>query len=309
MFLETWWNYFLKYFDFSSAWEKAIFEISLLPIFLLVLGIELVLTQRRQSSVHKAMGLKTTHAWDVVSLVFFVCGMRRLLSNVFLFGFIAFLMEATSGPVRGVFEGVSLWAQLPLALVIHDFSMYWSHRLKHWSPWLWNVHEFHHSATEITMFTDFRVHPLDFVVYYVTTFVPIYFLFGLNPVFYMAFRTIYSLPGYFIHSRIDTDLGVVGKIFISPRFHHLHHEIDDSKNCNFSNGLIIWDRMFGTYKAPHKSIFEMKHGIESNDYDQKLSWRPYMASVFNFYKYPLQKIKGQNIIISRGSTEKDTPSA
>lgn len=267
-------------------------EASLLPIFIVLLVVDWFFAKQNQSSLHKVAGARTTHVWDVLSMLFFVLGIRRLLSNLFFFGFIAFLMGFIPRVSVGVFENMSLWIQLPLAMLIYDFLFYWGHRLKHSSLWLWNVHEFHHSATEITTFTDFRVHPLDFLVHFIITLIPLYWLFGADPTFFMAFRFVSAVPGYFVHSRIDTDLGWLGKIFVSPRFHQLHHEMEsNNKSCNFSNCFSIWDKMFGTYQVPSRSIFDLNPGLQSNQYDQAISWRSFVEPVTAFYKYPLLKIK------------------
>ena len=42
------------------------------------------------------------------------------------------------------------------AILAKDFIAYWSHRISHMVPFLWDSHEFHHSATEMTMLSAWR---------------------------------------------------------------------------------------------------------------------------------------------------------
>src|SRR5262249_19605176 len=39
--------------------------------------------------------------------------------------------------------------QLLLFLFSHDLYIYWFHRLQHYSPLLWRIHEAHHSAEDV----------------------------------------------------------------------------------------------------------------------------------------------------------------
>lgn len=290
-FLESWFHLLFKYLELPQLWSKFLVEASLLPLFVVILLVEWFLSRPNESSISKMIPARTTHTWDLISTALFIFGIRRFLSNLFLFGTFAFLMTFTPRFHQGIFESSPLWIQVPLALVINDFLVYWSHRFKHSSPWLWHTHEFHHSSTEVSTFTSFRVHPLDYAVYYVAIFLPMIVLFGPNPIFILTLRWILAVPGYLSHARIDSDLGILGKIIVSPRYHHLHHELGTSRNSNFSNGLVVWDRLFGTYAAPKRSIFAIQPGIEVNSYDREVSWKSYLAPVLGFYTYPIRKLK------------------
>ena len=43
---------------------------------------------------------------------------------------------------------------LLLAILVEDFSQYLNHRLEHGLPFLWQLHEFHHSASEMTILSN-----------------------------------------------------------------------------------------------------------------------------------------------------------
>jgi sterol desaturase/sphingolipid hydroxylase (fatty acid hydroxylase superfamily) len=93
-----------------------------------------------------------------------------------------------------------------------------------------------------------------------------------------------SFLGKFTHSRIDTDLGWLGKwIFVSPRAHHLHHKIDESSGRNFGDSFIFWDRMFNTYEEPNASIKNLTQGLPYNPYEEKNVFLAFFQPVLNFY--------------------------
>ena len=62
-----------------------------------------------------------------------------------------------------IWTGMSPWILVPVALLAYDFADYWSHRIMHKS-WLWPVHAIHHSETEMTGLTTYRVHFLEPIV-------------------------------------------------------------------------------------------------------------------------------------------------
>jgi len=55
-------------------------------------------------------------------------------------------------------------------------------------------------------------------------------------------------------------------IFVTPRYHHIHHSIDpDYYMANMSNLLSIWDRLFGTYINPDRVQADFSFGIIDNE--------------------------------------------
>ena len=49
--------------------------------------------------------------------------------------------------------------------VVWDFSRFALHWLMHKVPALWEFHQVHHSATELSPLTHHRIHPLESVLY------------------------------------------------------------------------------------------------------------------------------------------------
>lgn len=152
-----------------------------------------------------------------------------------------------------------------ILFVLLDLKHYLEHRLMHHRK-LWELHSYHHSATEFTLFTNSRGHLLEESIYFMFT--GIFFaLMGsaMHELFYFyAFREMY---GYLLHADIKSKFGFVGKwILISPQAHKLHHSIKkEDYGHNFGTLFIWWDKLFGTYKEPYTG---MKIGLENDLYNE-----------------------------------------
>lgn len=142
--------------------------------------------------------------------------------------------------------------------VVEDLSRFLLHYCMHRFDFLWRIHKTHHSATVLTPFTLFRVHPLEHILYFTRgllvfglisgVFIWLFSgkLTGLQvlgvDVFGFAFN---MLAANLRHSHIWISFGRFERFFISPAQHQLHH----SKNHRFANlgsVLSIWDGWFGT---------------------------------------------------------------
>lgn len=179
-------------------------------------------------------------------------GFAYFLSSVFM-KFIKFnLMDSIHIP----------WVQPVLFFIVLDLKHYLEHRFMH-IPKLWELHSYHHSATEFTIFTNARGHLLEASVY--AFFTAIFFaIMGspLHQIFWVYFfREIYA---YILHSDIKSKLGWVGQwILISPPAHKLHHSIKkEDYGRNFGTLLVWWDKLLGTYKEP--TAEEIKIGLIDN---------------------------------------------
>jgi sterol desaturase/sphingolipid hydroxylase (fatty acid hydroxylase superfamily) len=95
-----------------------------------------------------------------------------------------------------------------------------------------------------------RKHPLAYLLALFVDTVPLLLL-GLPVWAIAACALVRSSWGYFIHADVPWTLGPLGKWFIAPAAHRLHH-IDDLELCgsNYGGVLTLWDRLFGTWIDP-----------------------------------------------------------
>jgi sterol desaturase/sphingolipid hydroxylase (fatty acid hydroxylase superfamily) len=149
-------------------------------------------------------------------------------------------------------------------LVIFDFVDYWIHRAQHTVGWWWSLHSLHHSQRSMTMWSDNRNHLLDDLLRD-SLLVVLGQLIGVGPGQFVALVAVAQLSESLQHANIRLHFGRIGeRLWISPRFHRLHHAIgigherkvrsDVLKKGrspalgghNFGVLLPWWDMMFGT---------------------------------------------------------------
>jgi len=163
----------------------------------------------------------------------------------------------------GTFHLDDLWpgvtdqalVSLLLYLLVFDFLDYWIHRGQHQFGWWWKLHSLHHSQRQMTMWSDNRNHLLDDLIRDVIVVVVAQFI-GIAPGQFVAIVAFTQLSESFQHANVRLWFGRWGeRLWISPRFHRLHHSIGighESKGKNTLGGsnfgvlLPWWDMLFGT---------------------------------------------------------------
>ncbi len=110
-------------------------------------------------------------------------------------------------------------------LVVFDFVDYWIHRGQHGLQWWWSLHSLHHAQRQMTMWSDNRNHLLDDLVRD-SLLVVLAQLIGVAPGQFVAIVAITQLSESLQHANLRLAFGRVGeRLWISPRFHRLHHSI------------------------------------------------------------------------------------
>ncbi len=292
MSLQQWWDAFIYYANYQVLVNRWTHSTSVVFFLVLAMGAEMLFSGWQESSLRTLFSRSKTHVWDLTSFLFNVSGFQKILTNLFFMGFIGYFVVNTRHLQYPLIEASPLWLRVLVALLLHDFLMYWSHRLKHDWDWFWITHEYHHSSTRITLLTDFRVHPLDYIVHFTLTALLLKIFFPGDLQNSWMFAWIMVVPGFLAHSRIDTGFGFIGRYFIvSPRYHHLHHSKNATKSKNYGNFFVFWDRIFGTYEAPVHSIQDIKVGLEENNYENLSPAKAFVLPVVNFYRFPIVRAK------------------
>jgi sterol desaturase/sphingolipid hydroxylase (fatty acid hydroxylase superfamily) len=151
---------------------------------------------------------------------------------------------------------VSHWpvaAQLLFFFVVHDFYIYWFHRLQHRSNLLWRTHEAHHSVDDVDWLSGTRSHVFEILINQTIEFMPIVLL-GAAPEVALMKATLDAVWGMYIHSNVNVRAGLLQRVFNGPEMHRWHHAAElPLPGKNFGTKLAIWDWLFGTaYLPPHK---------------------------------------------------------
>jgi len=147
------------------------------------------------------------------------------------------------------------WVSFAIYLVVFDFVDYWIHRGQHGLNWWWSLHSLHHAQRQMTMWSDNRNHLLDDLLRD-SLLVLLAQLIGVAPGQFVAIVAITQLSESLQHANLRLWFGRVGeRLWVSPRFHRLHHSIGIGHETagtgtlgghNFGVLLPWWDQLFGT---------------------------------------------------------------
>ncbi|HYP84618.1 sterol desaturase family protein [Variovorax sp.] len=155
------------------------------------------------------------------------------------------------------------WVSFVLYLVVLDFVDYWIHRGQHGLRWWWSLHALHHSQQQMTMWSDNRNHLLDDALRDVLI-VLVAQVIGVAPGQFIALVALTQLSESLQHANLRLHFGRVGeRLWVSPRFHRLHHSVGRGHEApkragapaparpllgghNFGVLLPWWDVLFGT---------------------------------------------------------------
>ena len=146
--------------------------------------------------------------------------------------------------------GGDLFALLVTNLVF-DFFFYWYHRLEHRNEILWQSHLFHHCDEHLNVTSGARGSILEIITLPLFVSFPMAILFKMPPLTIGILNIIPPLLLYMQHANLDFGFGPLWWIFVSPKFHRIHHSIEKKHiDKNFALFFPLWDIIFGTAWKP-----------------------------------------------------------
>jgi len=145
------------------------------------------------------------------------------------------------------------WLQIVFVMLLYSLMKYWVHRVQHSVGFLWELHSYHHSVTDLRASNTFVSHPLDFSLRNVLP--PIVLgIVGFNPAAILYGVGILAVTGTMSHCGAGLHAGWLNHIFVTPELHRWHHSAKTPEghkySVNYGVGFILWDRLFGTYYLP-----------------------------------------------------------
>ncbi|WP_436516015.1 sterol desaturase family protein [Ekhidna sp. To15] len=159
------------------------------------------------------------------------------------------------------------WSHLLLGFIVRDFVQWWTHRLLHRVPFLWEFHKVHHSVKEMGFAAHLRYHWMETIVYRTIEYLPLALIgIGLRDFFIIHIFTL--AVGHFNHSNFKLNLGPLRYVFNNPQMHIWHHAkaLPESRGygVNFGLTLSIWDYLFKTNYIP-KSGRDIELGFSGDE--------------------------------------------
>jgi sterol desaturase/sphingolipid hydroxylase (fatty acid hydroxylase superfamily) len=193
------------------------------------------------------------------------------------------ISDIVSGALTGMFGAVPSTGLNEIAtqsiataflFLAYEFGYWFDHYLSHRIPLLWDFHKVHHTAEVLSPLTNFRVHPIDSLVFGnilglslgitggVVTFLQLgrpFEVGGTN----LILVTFFFITVHLQHSHVwIATTGVLGRVIMSPAHHQIHHS-DSPKhfNKNFGSCLSFWDWVFGTLHVPDRNRERLTFGV------------------------------------------------
>ena len=180
-------------------------------------------------------------------------------------------------------QNFSLWvldiesgAHWVMGLLLYDFLYYWFHRISHERQLFWGSHVVHHQSEDYNLSTALRQTSTSFLTTWVF-FVPCFVL-GMPIYMYVSIASAHLVYQFWVHTQHISKLGLLEWILITPSNHRVHHAQNaDYIDKNYGGLLIIWDRLFGTFKEEDLQQ-PLIYGIRT----PLKSWNPLWANMHIF---------------------------
>lgn len=273
-YLEIFKNSYYGYFNYlwkeitHFHWENYFY--GLILVSLIVWALELLFPWRKDQKIFRK------DFWMDTFYMFFNFFLLNLIVLIFLSNATAELFNdllSLIGLKISDFQLLDLNA-LPFGLgllvffLITDFVQWNTHRLLHYSPFLWNFHKVHHSIKEMGFAGHLRYHWMEPIVYKSLLYIPLAVIGGFDvqsvAIVHFSALTI----GHLNHANLGWDYGVLKYIFNNPKMHIWHHAKELPENhqygVNFGISLSLWDYLFKTSHVPHDGR-DIELGFEGDE--------------------------------------------
>lgn len=201
---------------------------------------------------------KTTpfvHAETYIEIVFAYVMVLALWPMAKLIIDFFFLEAMQSSPLSRLsvpyIESWPVAVQVLICVFLMDLVNYATHRFMH--AFGWPYHSVHHEAENVNWSTNWRVHPVDAMMSFVSLFVMDYIGFESKIIVYAAF--VANFCSSFSHFNVRLDWGFPFRyILMSPNFHHWHHaKKKEAVDMNFCVVFPLIDLLFGTFYCPKET--------------------------------------------------------
>ena len=157
---------------------------------------------------------------------------------------------------------VNSWWCWVILFISDDFSYYWYHRASHQVRFLWASHMVHHSSEKFNLTSGLRVPWTGNLsgVFLFWSWIP---LMGIEPSLVIYMKSMSIIYQFGMHTEAIKKLPKwFENVCNTPSHHRVHHASNvEYLDKNFAGTLIIWDKLFGTFKEEASSP---EYGLTKN---------------------------------------------
>lgn len=216
------------------------------PVFLLLVALEYWWSQKRPGRV----GYRLNDTLSNLSLGM-VSQLWGVLTKLVLVGVYAAVQSQVA-----LVSSPEFWNSgygFLMALLLYDFCYYWQHRLGHTVSLMWAGHVVHHQSQTFNLGTALRQPSTTFLVAWMF-YLPLA-LAGVPPLVFGLVAMVDLLYQFWVHTEYVGKLGWYDRWFCSPSNHRVHHAVNDGYvDKNYGGILILWDRLFGSFKEEDGAV-------------------------------------------------------
>jgi sterol desaturase/sphingolipid hydroxylase (fatty acid hydroxylase superfamily) len=225
-----------------------------IPGFVILLSIEAWFSYRENKQFYEKKDTWTSLALGIGNvLTGFVTKAMILGLFMLLYKFRIFTLDASS------------WWMWVLLFFADDLSYYWFHRVSHNVNWFWASHVVHHSSEHYNLAAALRQTWTGNATgsFLFWAWMP---LVGFHPFWVLLMQQISLIYQFWIHTEAVHKMPRWFEfIFNTPSHHRVHHG-SDLKYLDKNHGgiLIIWDRIFGSFKPEEeRPVYGLTQNIKS----------------------------------------------
>lgn len=183
-------------------------------------------------------------------------------------GLVILSAASLSGDITPWQFSMADWRVWVAGFFVVEFAYYWFHRTSHRVRWLWATHAVHHSATQMVLPAAIRLGWTGTIsggwLFFIA---PV--LIGFPPIMVALLHGINLAYQYLLHTEAVGRLGPLEWVLNTPSHHRAHHSRDTEwLDCNFGGMLIVFDRLFGTFRAEPEGgglRYGLVHGEATNN--------------------------------------------
>jgi sterol desaturase/sphingolipid hydroxylase (fatty acid hydroxylase superfamily) len=248
----------------SIRWGGADFATSLTslrvevvgPLALALIGFCLILERVRPAQRRPLVA--PGHRHDLLFTIFTALVVLPMLTALSL-AFVEVVRTVMPWIVLPKLGPVPRWATIAVIYIAMDGCNWFVHLANHRVRMLWRFHELHHSQEDMNALTVFRTHPLIHVSYLLALVPGVVLL--ANGELPALLLVIYGGAVAFAHSNTNLSFGPLGRVFVSPNYHRIHHRLDGPQDVNLGFVLTIWDQLFRRAVFPTPETIGIATGI------------------------------------------------
>jgi sterol desaturase/sphingolipid hydroxylase (fatty acid hydroxylase superfamily) len=145
-----------------------------------------------------------------------------------------------------------------LCYLLVDFIYYFRHRFWHSTKLGWAVHSTHHTSEEMNVLAAIRLSWIESIFDYLF-YLPLV-LIGFDPLQVFLMVELNLIAQFWCHTDTIGPLPWLDPWLNTPSNHRMHHaRARTVAECNYGSTLMLWDKLFGTYRRGEEGI---EYGIE-----------------------------------------------